>query len=480
MTLPPSPVLSPATAITTTIPAGDGLPITTAASTTVHRRLSLIPLIFIIYFDVAGGPFGAEPAVKAVGPLFAILEFLIFPFIWSIPEALVTAELSTALPGNGGYIIWTYKAFGPFMASLLGVLKYLTCVINLSSYPVLGVQYLETLFPILNSGLPRIAAMMGISTVLSFITFLGVNIVGILSIILGILTLCPFGIMAGFAVPHIKPERWLSMGQKGVKRNWNGSFNNVFWNLNFWDTISTMAGEVENPRTTFPKALLYAVVLTCLAYIIPLMAVTGALDLDQNAWESGYFAVAAATIVGKWLRVWIIIGAMLSTIGLFFALLCSCSYQILGMSDFGFLPKFFGAKSKFDTPWIGILLSTLIVMVCSVFLDFTVIIAAANLLYSLSMLIEYASYFWLRVKYPTLRRPYRVPIDNKILLAVALMIPSSFLVLIMVFATKIPRIICALITIGAVLWYFLMNFIKKKGWLAFKNADQIEVGEEQD
>ncbi|BBH04305.1 cytosolic invertase 2 [Prunus dulcis] len=40
-------------------------------------------------------------------------------FIWSIPEALVTAALATAFPGNGGFVIWTHQAFGPFWASLL-------------------------------------------------------------------------------------------------------------------------------------------------------------------------------------------------------------------------------------------------------------------------------------------------------------------------------------------------------------------------
>ncbi|CAK7323121.1 unnamed protein product [Dovyalis caffra] len=33
---------------------------------------------------------------QAAGPFYALLGFLIFPFLWSIPEALITAELSTA------------------------------------------------------------------------------------------------------------------------------------------------------------------------------------------------------------------------------------------------------------------------------------------------------------------------------------------------------------------------------------------------
>lgn len=57
----------------------DTLPFSTAAAAKVPRKLTLIPLIFLIYFEVAGGPFGEEPAVQAAGPLIALLGFLIFP-----------------------------------------------------------------------------------------------------------------------------------------------------------------------------------------------------------------------------------------------------------------------------------------------------------------------------------------------------------------------------------------------------------------
>ena len=34
-------------------------------------------------------------------------------------------------------------------------------------------------------------------------------------------------------------------------------------NLNYWDSVSTLAGEVAHPRRTFPRALFIAVALVC-------------------------------------------------------------------------------------------------------------------------------------------------------------------------------------------------------------------------
>ena len=90
-----------------------------------QRKITLIPLVFLIYFEVAGGPYGSEQAVRAAGPLYTLLGFLIFPFAWGVPESLVTAELASAFPGNGGFVLWADHAFGPLAGSLLGTWKYL-------------------------------------------------------------------------------------------------------------------------------------------------------------------------------------------------------------------------------------------------------------------------------------------------------------------------------------------------------------------
>ncbi|PSS14505.1 Polyamine transporter like [Actinidia chinensis var. chinensis] len=447
------------------------LPITTAAAashTATAKKLTLVPLIFLIYFEVAGGPYGEEPAVKAAGPLWAILGFLIFPFIWSVPEALITAELATAFPGNGGFVIWAAAAFGPFWGSLMGTWKFLSGVINIAAFPALCIDYLEKIFPVFSSGLPRYIAIFASTIFLSFLNYTGLTIVGYAAVLLGVVSLLPFILMSLIAIPQIRPHRWLSLGQKGVKKDWTLFFNTLFWNLNFWDNVSTLAGEVEKPQKTFPKALFAAVIFTCLAYIIPLMAVTGAVQVDQSEWETGFMATAAEMISGKWLKIWIEIGAVLSAIGLFEAQLSSSAYQVLGMADLAILPKFCGRRSKiFNTPWVGIVLSTVIALAVS-YMDFTDIISSANFLYSLGMLLEFASFVWLRRKFPSMERPYRVPMGVGGLIAMCL-IPSAFLVVIMVIATKIVYLVSGLMTVGGIGWYFLMKFCKSRNLFQFNN-----------
>ncbi|CAK9327917.1 unnamed protein product [Citrullus colocynthis] len=438
------------------------LPITTPNSPIpTVKKLSLIPLIFLIYFEVAGGPYGEEPAVQAAGPFLAIIGFIVFPFVWSVPEALITAELSTAFPGNGGFVIWAERAFGPFWGSLMGTWKILSGVINIAAYPVLCINYIQRIAPALQSGWPRRAAILASSVVLAVLNYIGLTIVGYVAVALAFLSILPFIIMTLIAIPKIKPHRWGNLGDKGVKKDWNLYLNTLFWNLNFWDNVSTLAGEVEKPKKTFPIALFVSVIFTCLSYLIPLLAVTGAVEIEQSAWGSGFHAQAAEILAGNWLKIVMEIGACLSAIGLFEAQLSSSAYQILGMAEIGILPKFFASRAKwFNTPWIGIVICTTISVGVS-YLEFTDIVASANFIYSLGMLLEFSSFVWLRWKHPGIERPFKVPLNLAGLILMCL-VPSAFLVILMVFTHSTVFLVSASMTAAGILWFGLMNICKKK------------------
>jgi hypothetical protein len=71
--------------------------------TSSPEKLGVISLAVLVFYNVSGGPFGIETAVRAGGNFYAILGFLIMPFVWSLQEALMTAELgSTFVEASGG------------------------------------------------------------------------------------------------------------------------------------------------------------------------------------------------------------------------------------------------------------------------------------------------------------------------------------------------------------------------------------------
>jgi len=61
-----------------------------------------------------GRSLGLEDMVTTSGPGMTLIYLLVLPFFWCIPVSLVAAELTTAMPVEGGFYRWTRAAFGDF------------------------------------------------------------------------------------------------------------------------------------------------------------------------------------------------------------------------------------------------------------------------------------------------------------------------------------------------------------------------------
>lgn len=240
----------------------------------------------------------------------------------------------------------------------------------------------------------------------------------------------------------------------------------MFWNLNYWDKASTLAGEVDDPGRNFPRALFGALALVVASYLIPLLAGTGALDTERTEeWTDGYFAQVGAVIGGPWLGWWIQAAAAMSNMGLFEAEMSSDSFQLLGMAELGMLPAFFATRSKYATPTISILCSAAGVLLLS-WMSFQEILEFLNFLYSLGMLLEFAAFIQLRIKKPDLIRPYRIPVET--LGAVILcMPPTCLLVLVMCLASARTFIVSGCVILISALIYPAIQYMKDKNWVRF-------------
>jgi hypothetical protein len=67
-----------------------------------------------------------EPSIRAAGNFYAILGFIVFPFVWALPEALVTAELGAAFQDPSAGVAWVEEAFGETLGGLCGYLGWIS------------------------------------------------------------------------------------------------------------------------------------------------------------------------------------------------------------------------------------------------------------------------------------------------------------------------------------------------------------------
>lgn len=170
--------------------------------------------------------------------------------------------------------------------------------------------------------------------------------------------------------------------------------NNLYWNFNNFDQAGHYSTSVS--KSVLKKGIIGSLFLVSTAYLLPLLAATGATDLQQDDWKPGALAVAGSEIVGNWLGVWIVISSGISLASCFLAELSADSLQLMGMADRKKLPKVFGHKSRFETPTYSII-ACLFVIASVIPFDFGLITELCNFGYCLSVSVEFMAFAKLQI-----------------------------------------------------------------------------------
>jgi amino acid transporter len=383
-------------------------PTIATASRKQSIRLTLWPLVAATFFMVSGGTYGTEDIVHGAGYGRAILILLLTPLLWSLPTAFMIGELSSALPHEGGYYAWVRRAMGNFWGFQEAWLSLVASVFDMAIYPTLFVAYLVRMFPWFGNGYNGVMVGLAVVIVCALLNIAGVKVVSTTSLWLFFLLSAPFALIVFLA-----PWKFGALA-KAVTAPTTSSVDIIgglliaMWNYMGWDNASTIATEVERPQRTYPRAMLAAVAIVSLSYIIPVAAMwmTG---LAPSAWETGSWAEIASLVGGSMLRIGLVLGGMMSAFGMFNALVMSYSRLPLAMAQDGMLPAAFAKlHPRSRAPWVAIL-TLAIGWACCLGLGFERLVTIDILLYGTSLALEFAALVWLRLREPGLPRPFRVP-----------------------------------------------------------------------
>ncbi|MGA2003081.1 MAG: APC family permease [Terriglobales bacterium] len=431
-------------------------------------RLTLWPLVAATFFMVSGGTYGTEDIVHGAGYGKAILILLLTPLLWSLPTAFMIGELSSALPHEGGYYAWVRRAMGNFWGFQEAWLSLVASIFDMAIYPTLFVAYLTRMFPWFQENHRGVLVALGVVIVCAILNIAGVKVVSTTSLWLFFLLSSPFA--AVFVLAPFKIHALANAVTKPTTSNVDilGGLLICMWNYMGWDNASTIATEVERPQRTYPRAMLWAVVIVCITYVLPFAAmwITG---LPASAWETGAWADIAQLMGGPVLRIALVVGGMMSGFGMFNALVMSYSRLPLAMAQDGMLPKVFAKlHPKSRAPWVAIL-ALAIGWGLALNLGFERLVTLDIMIYGVSLTLEFVALICLRIREPELKRPFRVP--GGLFGAIAVGIPPTLLLGFAVLNSEHEAILgmsafwFGLILMGGgVVAYAVNHLVKPTGW----------------
>jgi amino acid transporter len=322
------------------------------------RKAGLFYLVFVMFSYTTGGPFGLEDMVTTSGPGMTLIYLLVLPFFWCIPVSLVSAELTTAMPVEGGFYRWTRAAFGDFWGFLAGWWNWSASFLLGGAYAVLFTDYLVYYFPGI-TGWKHYLVSVALISVITWINVRGIQMVGQVATALEIFIFLPVMtmIVMGFVHWHHNPfVPWIPPHQATFKIFGVGLALGL-WLYSGYEQLSTVAEEVENPQRAYPRALALVVPLSIAAYFLPTLAGLGSAGEWQN-WHTGFFSDAARLIGGPWLGTWMTLAAMVGNVALLNSTVLTTTRMPFAMAEDGYLPAALTRKHlRYGTPWLAIVVS---------------------------------------------------------------------------------------------------------------------------
>ena len=452
------------------------LPATVSPIRKKSVRLTLWPLVAATFFMVSGGTYGIEDIVHGAGYGRAILFLVLTPLLWSLPTAFMIGELSSALPFEGGYYAWVRRAMGNFWGFQEAWLSLAASVFDMAIYPTLFVAYLTRLFPWFSVNHRGVMVGLAVVIVCALLNIAGVKVVSTTSLWLFFALSSPF-----LVVIVLSPLKFGGLFHAVTtpttsKVDLIGGLLICMWNYMGWDNASTIATEVERPQRTYPRAMLAAVCIVALSYIVPVAAVWMT-RLPAGAWETGSWADIAGLLGGPLLRIALVVGGMFSAFGMFNALVMSYSRLPLAMAQDGMLPGFFGKLNRRRAPWVAIIALAIGWAAC-LNLGFERLVTIDILIYGISLALEFMALVVLRIREPQLKRPFRVPggLFGAIAVGVAPVLLLGF-DLVRSQSEQVAGIssfALGAIVIGAgVLAYVLNQVLKPAGWAVAEHAEPV-------
>ncbi len=361
---------------------------------------------------VSGGPYGLEDIVGQAGYLRALLLLAVVPLIWSLPTALMIGELASAMPEEGGFYVWVSRAFGRFWGFQEAWLSLSASVFDMAIYPSLAVAYLGQLSASLISGHRGLFWSLAIVLVCIAWNLRGAHSVGRASVGMFALLLTPFLGIIVYGAFHAAsapfgPRHFAEIGEG----NMTTALLFVLWNYMGWDNASTIALEVNNPRRNYIRAMIGAVAVVSVSYILPI-AVVAMTGIPASSFATGAWVATARTLAGPLmgpvLATGVVLGGAITGVAMFNALTLSYARVPAAMARDGMLPKSFARHMENGVPWVAVLVCGL-GWALALGLNLTRLLELDLMLYGFSLILEFAALIALRLREPELPRPFAVP-----------------------------------------------------------------------
>jgi APA family basic amino acid/polyamine antiporter len=226
--------------------------------------------------------------------------------------------------------------------------------------------------------------------------------------IMVVLKLAILGLFIAVGAFWVQPENWTPFMPNG----WQGVFSGaalIFFAYIGFDAVSTAAEEAKDPQRDMPRAMIGALVVTSLIYILVTLVLTGLVPWQQHG-TADPLASAFASRGHGWAAGVVSLGAVISMASVLLVFQLGQPRIFFAMARDGLLPQWAArVHHRYRTPHLTTIATGAVVAFFAAFANINEVIELTNIGTLFAFVIVAIGVLVLRLREPARERPFRTP-----------------------------------------------------------------------
>ncbi len=333
-----------------------------------------------------------------------------FAAIVAALTGLSYAELSSLYPKAGAEYVYTEHAFNKKLAFIVGLLIIIGGIIGAATVSLGFAGYFSTLLKtLLNFNAPAVIIAAALITILGFVNLWGIKQSVGVAILFTLIESAGLVAIILIGLPHIGKVNYFEFSPLGLSGIFAAASLIFFAYLGF-EEIVKLSEETKNPTKTIPRALIIAMVVSTLVYILVAISAVSVLGWEKLALSNAPMGDVAATALGANAFFVLSVIALFATSNTALLMMLASSRIMYGMATEHGFPEIFSRVHKIHrTPYFAIFLVVLMAILFALVGKIELIADLTNFVAFVTFIAINASVIVLRNKFPNSNRHFHTP-----------------------------------------------------------------------
>ena len=364
-------------------------------------KIGLLRATSIVAGNMIGSGALLAPALLAQYGKMSIIGWLLTT-AGALCLALVFSRLSVWIAKAGGVFTYARNIFGDFVGFQMACSYWFSAIFGSVSLVHGTLQYISIFYPgIVDNPILSICFGCVMIWIFTAINSYGIKTASLVEVIILSIKILPLVAVALFGLFFINLGQTLDMSGITMDKftaSLGGMSGILLWSFLGLESITIPSDQIDNPKTTIPKAIVCGVLITAAVYIFGTIVINGIIPYDELIISKSPYVDAGKKMLGNFGNIVMIVTGVIGIIGSLNGWILIQGQVPFAAANEGIFPTYFGKTNKHGAP-VGVVWGSVIMAAAFALSYQPSLLQSVELMIDVAVLATVIPYFYCVIGY---------------------------------------------------------------------------------